>query len=76
MYSCGCYFLNKRNFKEEVNKAKVNATLEQISDLPYKILTLMDIMLQKDKPKNHKQANLKLFQEIMSLLLLMVLKRL
>lgn len=61
------YFLNKRNFKEEVNKAKVNATLEQISDLPYKILTLMDTMLQKDKPKNHEQANLKLFQEVMSL---------
>ena len=59
--------MNKRNFKEEVNKAKVNATLEQISDLPYKILTLMDTMLQKDKPKNHEQANLKLFQEIMSL---------
>lgn len=61
------YFLNKRNFKEEVNKAKVNATLEQISALPYKILTLMDTILQKDKPENHEQDNLKLFQEVMSL---------
>lgn len=61
------YFLNKRNFKEEVNKAKVSTTLEKISDLPYKILTLMDIMLQKEKPKNHEQTNLKLFQELMSL---------
>lgn len=62
------YFLNKRNFKEEVNKAKVNATLEKISDLPYKILTLMDTILQKDKPRNQKQLNLKSFQEIMSLI--------
>lgn len=61
------YFLNKRNFNEEVNKAKINATLEKISDLPYKILTLMDTTLQKDKPQNHEQTNLKLFQEIMSL---------
>ena len=61
------YFLNKRNFKEEVNKAKVNATLEKISDLPYKILTLMDTMLQKDKAKGQEQFNLKSFQEIMSL---------
>lgn len=61
------YFLNKRNFKEEVNKAKVSTTLEKISDLPYKILTLMDIMLQKEKPKNHEQTNLKLFQELMGL---------
>jgi hypothetical protein len=62
------YFLNKRNFKEEVNKAKVNATLEKISDLPYKILTLMDTMMSKDKSKNHEQANLKSFQELMSLI--------
>ena len=61
------YFLNKRNFKEEVNKAKVDATLEKISDLPYKILTLMDTMLQKNKTKGNEQANLRLFQEIMSL---------
>lgn len=61
------YFLNKRNFKEEVNKAKVNTTLEKISDLPYKILTLMDTMLQKDKVKGQEQFNLKSFQEIMSL---------
>ena len=61
------YFLNKRNFKEEVNKAKVNATLEKISDLPYKILTLMDTMLQKDKHQDHEQASLKLFQELMGL---------
>ncbi len=61
------YFLNKRNFKEEVNKAKVSTTLDKISDLPYKILTLMDTMLQKNKSKNHEQTNLKLFQEIMSL---------
>lgn len=61
------YFLNKRNFKEEVNKAKVNATLEKISDLPYKILTLMDTMLQKNKTKSNEQTNLKSFQEIMSL---------
>ena len=61
------YFLNKRNFKEEVNKAKVDATLEKISDLPYKILTLMDTMLQKNKTKGNEQANLRLIQEIMSL---------
>lgn len=61
------YFLNKRNFKEEVKKAKVDATLEKISDLPYKVLTLMNSMLQKDKPRNHEQTNLKLFQEVMSL---------
>lgn len=61
------YFLNKRNFKEEVNKAKVDATLEKISDLPYKILTLMDTMLQKNKTKGDEQANLRSFQEIMSL---------
>lgn len=61
------YFLNKRNFKEEVHQAKVNATLEKISDLPYKILTLMDAMVQKGKTKNQEQFNLKSFQEIMSL---------
>lgn len=61
------YFLNKRNFKEEVKKAKVDATLEKISDLPYKILALMNSILQKDKPRNHEQTNLNLFQEVISL---------
>lgn len=61
------YFLNKRNFKEEVNKAKVDATLEKISDLPYKILTLMDTIVQKNKPENYEQLSLKLFQELMSI---------
>ena len=60
-------FLNKRNFKEEVNKAKADATLERISDLPYKILTLMDTIVQKNKLENYEQLSLKLFKELMSI---------
>lgn len=30
------YFLNKRNFKEEINRQKLNINLGKIADLPYK----------------------------------------
>ena len=62
------YFLNKRNFEEEVKKAKMDVTLEKISDLPYKILMLLDTMLQKNKSGNDEQVSLRSFQEIMRLI--------
>lgn len=56
------YFLNKRNFKEEVKKEKVNANLEKLSDIPYKIQALLDTILDK---KNDK-AILNSFKELMA----------
>jgi hypothetical protein len=55
------YFLNKRNFKEEINKQQVNIHLDKIAELPYKIQELMDIILDK---KNDK-AILSKFKELM-----------
>lgn len=45
------YFLNKRNFKEEINKQQVNIHLDKIAELPYKIQELMDIILDKKNDK-------------------------
>lgn len=56
------YFLNKRNFKEEVKKQKVNVNLEKIVDLPYKIQVLMDTILEK---KGNKTI-LSSFKELMT----------
>lgn len=55
------YFLNKRNFKEEVKKQKVNVNLEKMEDLPYKIQTILETMLEK---KNDKEL-LGIFKELM-----------
>lgn len=60
------YFLNKRNFKEEVNKTKVNTALDKISELPYKIFVLMELMLQTQKPENYEQIRCKMYQEIVN----------
>lgn len=58
------YFLNKRNFKEEINKQKVNINLDKIADLPYKIQNLMDTMLDK---KNDR-AMVSAFKDLVSLI--------
>lgn len=58
------YFLNKRNFKEEVKKQKVNVNLEKIADLPYKIQLLMDTILEKRDNKTILSS----FKEIMTLI--------
>lgn len=41
------YFLNKRNFKEEIAKQQENIRLDRIADLPYKIQMLMQSILDK-----------------------------
>lgn len=41
------YFLNKHNFIEEVNKQKADISLDKIVDLPFKIQSLMDTILDK-----------------------------
>ncbi len=56
------YFLNKRNFKEEVKKQKVNVNLEKIADLPLKIQSLMEISLEKKDDKTILSS----FKEIMT----------
>lgn len=45
------YFLNKRNFREEVKKQKIDVNLGKIADLPYKIQSLLDTMLEKKNDK-------------------------
>ncbi len=56
------YFLNKRNFKEEVNRQKVNIHLDKIADLPFKIQSLLDTILEK---KGNAPTLLPLFRELM-----------
>ena len=58
------YFLNKRNFKSEINREKININLDKIADLPYKIQELMNAML--DQGGNSKTIND--FKELMSLI--------
>ena len=62
------YFLNKRNFHEEVNKAKVDATLKKISDLPYKVLTTLDYMRKNQNEENYKQISSKMYGELVSMI--------
>ena len=62
------YFLNRRNFREEVKKQKVNINLEKMAELPYKIQTLFDIMLDKAKNQNPRNSDaIIIFQELMKL---------
>lgn len=56
------YFLNKRNFKEEINKQQININLDKIADLPYKIQILMDATLEK---KDYNTI-LKSFKDLMT----------
>lgn len=58
------YFLNKKNFKSEINREKININLDKIADLPYKIQELMNTML--DQGGNTKTIND--FKELMSLI--------
>lgn len=58
------YFLNKRNFKSEIDREKININLDKIADLPYKIQELMNTILNQG-------ANAKTisdFKELMSLI--------
>ena len=57
------YFLNKRNFKEEINRQKLNINLHKTADLPYRIQELLDIALEM---KNEKTIVAK-FKELMTL---------
>lgn len=45
------YFLSKRDFREEINKQKVNIHLDKIAELPYEIQELMDSILDKKNDK-------------------------
>ncbi len=58
------YFLNKRNFKSEINREKININLDKIADLPYKIQELMNTIL--DQGGNTKAISD--FKELMSLI--------
>lgn len=58
------YFLNKRNFKSEIDREKININLDKIADLPYKIQELMNTILNQG-------ANAKTisdFKELMSMI--------
>jgi len=47
--------LNKRNFKSEIDREKININLDKIADLPYKIQELMNTILnQGANAKNNK----------------------
>lgn len=56
------YFLNKRNFKAEVDKQKLNIHLDKIAEIPYKIQELMDIIIEKKSDK----TILSKFKELMT----------
>lgn len=58
------YFLNKRNFKEAVNKQKIDIHLGKISDLPYTLLEYFDYINTKANPADL----LPKFKVIMSLI--------
>ena len=60
------YFLNKRNFTEEVQKQKVNIHLDKISDLPYVVQELLDFILEKNKQKDFEKTFLSRFKNLMS----------
>ncbi len=60
------YFLNKRNYKEEITKQKQNINLDKSADLPYKIQTLLDTLL-KNKDKNIEK-NTEIFDSFQSLM--------
>lgn len=64
------YFLNRRNFREEVKKQKVNVNLEKIAELPFKIQTLMDTILDKQKTTKVDSDRVLLapFKELMTLI--------
>ena len=56
--------MNKRNFKSEIDREKININLDKIADLPYKIQELMNTILNQG-------ANAKTisdFKELMSLI--------
>lgn len=64
------YFLNRRNFREEVKKQKVNLNLEKMAELPFKIQALMETILDKQKSKkaDADRELLASFKELMTLL--------
>ncbi|MGD1818939.1 MAG: hypothetical protein ACPKOI_03530 [Pleomorphochaeta sp.] len=63
------YFLNKRNYKEEISKQKQNINLDKSADLPYKIQYVYDeITSNKSKSHAQKEKEQKLFKELMSLI--------
>lgn len=56
--------MNKRNFKSEIDREKININLDKIADLPYKIQELMNTILNQG-------ANAKTisdFKELMSMI--------
>ena len=48
------YFLNKRNFYEELRKQKINIQLDKISDVPYEILSLLNTVNDKNISEKKK----------------------
>ena len=58
------YFLNKRNFKSEIDREKININLDKIADLPYKIQELMNTILNQGA----NTKSLSDFKELMSLI--------
>lgn len=58
------YFLNKRNFREEVIKQKVNIHLDKIAELPYKIQELIDLIVE-----NKNDELFSKFKELMTTIL-------
>ena len=53
------YFLNKRNFEEEVSKQKTNIQLSNISDLPHQIQLFLDDMRKGKKVNQETVSKLK-----------------
>ena len=48
------YFLNKRNFQEELRKQKTNISLERISEVPYEILKFFNGIHDIGKKQQNK----------------------
>jgi len=62
------YFLNKRNFIEEINKYKTSLGLDKTANLPYQIQELYELIMETSEDKKKERAVLSDFKKILMLI--------